>query len=69
MSELQDQAWAVPLIAGVRDRGITRTNKDRMFELRFAHALWPKFFGWRMEVRRLRTSNSAWGLLTHASSV
>lgn len=40
MSELHDQPWAAPLLAGIRDNGgVTRANKDRMFELRFGHAL------------------------------
>ena len=40
MDELRDQAWSVPVLAGIRDNGgITQANKDRMFELRFGYAL------------------------------
>jgi len=40
MDELKDQAWAAPILAGIRDNGgIVQANKDRMFELRFAYAL------------------------------
>jgi hypothetical protein len=41
MDELKDQAWAAPILAGIRDNGgIAQANKDRMFELRFAYALY-----------------------------
>jgi hypothetical protein len=40
MRELADQPWAQPIIAGINDNGgLTRENKDRLFELRFAYAL------------------------------
>jgi hypothetical protein len=40
MLELHDPPWAAPLLAGIRDNGgVTQANKDRMFELRFGHAL------------------------------
>jgi len=40
MAELNAQAWAAPILAGVRDNGgIVQGNKDRLFELRFAYAL------------------------------
>jgi hypothetical protein len=40
MGELKDQAWAAPILTGIRDNGgIAQANKDRLFELRFAYAL------------------------------
>ena len=40
MLELGDQSWAQPIIAGINNNGgLTRENKDRLFELRFAYAL------------------------------
>ena len=40
MLELADQSWAQPIIAGINNNGgLTRENKDRLFELRFAYAL------------------------------
>lgn len=40
MVELRDQAWAAPILAGINDNGgVIQPNKDRLFELRFAHAL------------------------------
>lgn len=40
MDQLRDRAWAVPLLAGIRDNGgVAQANKDRMFELRFGYAL------------------------------
>jgi hypothetical protein len=38
--ELANQPWAQPIVAGINDNGgLTRENKDRLFELRFAYAL------------------------------
>jgi hypothetical protein len=40
MAELRIRPWVAPLLFGIRDNGgVTRANKDRMFELRFAYAL------------------------------
>jgi hypothetical protein len=40
LDKLKDKAWSSPLVASIRDNGgITRANKDRMFELRFGYAL------------------------------
>src|SRR6266436_1426963 len=40
LPELANQPWAQPLVAGIKDNGgLTRVNKDRLFELRFAYAL------------------------------
>lgn len=38
--ELANQPWAQPIVADINDNGgLTRENKDRLFELRFAYAL------------------------------
>ena len=38
MLELANQPWAKPIVAGINDNGgLTRENKDCLFELRFAY--------------------------------
>jgi hypothetical protein len=50
LDDFKDQAWAAPLAAAVREGGITPSNKDQMFELRFAHALHQAGIAPRYEV-------------------
>ncbi len=43
LDELADQPWARQLVANIKDNGgITRANKGRLFELRFAYSLHQK---------------------------
>jgi len=40
MLELANQPWVQPIVGGINDNGgLTRGNKDRLLELRFAYAL------------------------------
>lgn len=40
MDKLKAEAWAAPILAGIRDNGgFAEGNKDRLLELRFAYAL------------------------------
>ena len=50
LDELADQPWACRLIADINNGGITRANKGRLFELRFAHALHQKAIEPRYEI-------------------
>jgi hypothetical protein len=51
IGELGNEAWAAPIVAGIRDNGgVTQANKDRLLELRFAYALHGQGIAARYEI-------------------
>lgn len=66
MSELANQPWAQPIIAGINDNGgLTRENKDRLLELRFGYALYRAGITPRYEIPGEGKSTIDFGFITH----
>jgi hypothetical protein len=63
--ELANQPWAQPIVEGINDNGgLTRENKDRLFELRFAYALHRAGVTPRYEIPGERKSTIDFGFTT-----
>jgi hypothetical protein len=69
LCELANQPWAQPIITGINNNGgLTRENKDRFFELRFAYALNRAEVTTRYEIPGEGTSTIDFGFASQGQS-
>ena len=69
MLDLANEPWAQPILGGIHDNGgLTRENKDRLFELRFAYALHRAGVTPRYEIPGERKSTIDFGFTTQGQS-